>query len=175
MISPPASRCWPIPAQIFEPRTPCGGWTTSRRRRWRRCLAAVAVAVLLLTGRPWMLPCGALFFALLLASLAAQWGLSGLVELAGAGGVQLPLAVLLGFVCPRLPRVAFISYRREGRQGFCGDAHTGSARARLRGVPRVKDIRDGEWWPQLEAGITSTRNFILVLSPGMFAERKKTG
>jgi len=37
----------------------------------------------------------------------------------------------------------------------------------------VKDIRDGEWWPQLEAGITSTRNFILVLSPGMFAERKE--
>jgi CHASE2 domain-containing sensor protein len=135
---------------------------------------AGAVALVLLAGRRWMLPVAAgLFVLLLLAALIAQWSFFVWWNWLVPATVQLPLAVLLGFICPRLPRVAFISYRRGGGKDF---AVMLMQALRVRGCEvflDVKDIRDGEWWPQLQAGITSAPNFILVLSPGMFDERKE--
>ena len=135
---------------------------------------AGVVALMLLVGRRWMLPLGiGLFVGLLLVSLFAQWKFFIWWNWLALAAVQLPLAVLLGFVCPRLPRLAFISYRRENGKDF---AVMLMQALRARGYEvflDVKDIKGGEWWPQLQAGIASTPNFILVLSSGMFEERKE--
>jgi len=130
---------------------------------------AVAVAVLLLTGRPWMLAvAGSALLRSAVGVARRPVGLSGLVELAGAGGG----AAAAGGGCLALSARACRAWRSSATgaraQGFCGDAHTGSARARLRGVPRREGHPGRRVVAAAEAGITSTRNFILVLSPGMF-------
>ena len=135
---------------------------------------AGAVALLVRIGRRWFLPAVAgLFLLLLLVSVFGQWHFFTWWNWLVPAVVQLPLAALLAVLCPRLPRVAFISYRREGGKDF---AVMVMQALRARGCDvflDVKDIQEGEWWPQLQAGITATPNFILILSPGMFGERKE--
>lgn len=115
-----------------------------------------------------------LFIGLALASLLVQWKIFLWWNWLVPAAVQLPLAVLLCYLCPRLPRVAFISYRREGGKDF---AVMIMQALRARGYDVFIDVKDNhpgeDWWAQLKAGITATPNFILILTPGMFGERKE--
>ena len=132
---------------------------------------AGAVGLLLITGRRWMWPvAGGLFVGLLLASVFAQWGFSVWWNWLVPAVVQLPLAVLLGLLCPLPPCVAFICYRRKGGRDFALMLLQALRARDYDAFLDVTNIQPGEWWPQLQAGITATPNFILVLTPGMFSD-----
>src|SRR5207237_5913362 len=87
--------------------------------------------------------------------------------------IELPLAALVAVLCPYLPMVAFISYRRDGGDKFALAILHGLWARGYDAFLDVKDISSGEWLPQLMAGIDRAPNFILILSAGALAERQK--
>ena len=148
-----------------------------RMNFWLECSIAGlfgigAVALLIVVGRRWgivvsiVLSALLLMTALLLRGHANVWW-NWLVLPA----VQLPAAALLALICPRLPLVAFISYRRAG----AGDlALAIQGELRLHGYDAFVDVSKlgaGEFSPQLIRGIKRARNLVLLLAPGSFDER----
>ena len=137
-----------------------------------QCLLAAAFAVgslalLLAMGIRRMLFGVVLILALLFSvTLYLQWCSGVWWNWLMPAAVQLPLVALWAVLCPRLPRVAFISYRRKGGDGYAQAVLHALWSRGYDAFIDVQDIGAGEWWPQLRAGIESTRNFVLILSAG---------
>src|SRR5207244_975442 len=121
----------------------------------RQCaLAALfgigAAAMLIWVRRRWVFVAMAALFAIVMAAaLFLQWQCGLWWNWLVPGAVQLPLAALLTLLCPRLPVVAFISYRRKGGDAF---ALALLNALRLRGDDALLDVEDlgsGEFPPQL--------------------------
>jgi hypothetical protein len=84
--------------------------------------------------------------------------------------VLTPMGALLAVICPRLPLIAFISYRRRG-----GDALAIAVVHALqaRGFSAFLDIKDnstGDWPTQLKTGIDKAPNFVLLLTENIFSQ-----
>lgn len=136
----------------------------------------VSVVVLVKAGRRWMFPvAGCMFLLVASASFVAQFHFFVWWNWLVPATVQLPLVVIMGFMFPRLPRVAYICYRREGGANFAVML-VQAMRARGFDVFLDIDINDshsGNLLNKIQLEIRSSPFFILVLSPGMFAERNE--
>jgi CHASE2 domain-containing sensor protein len=117
-----------------------------------------------------------LAFALVLLVMAsgiiAQWRFGVWFNWLVPAVILIPAAAILAVLCPRLPMIAFISYRRTGGDKFAlAVLHAMRAHGHDAFLD-VKDLPVGEKWPpQLREGIDRTKNFILILSPGALDER----
>jgi hypothetical protein len=144
---------------------------------WLECSIAAmfgigAVALLVAVGRRWVIWVSIALSVLLLvtalllhAHICVWWNWLVLPA------VQLPAAALLALICPRLPLIAFISYRRAGAAEVALSIRNA---LRLRGYDAFVDVTKlgaGEFSPQLVRGIKRARNFVLLLAPGSFNER----
>ncbi len=134
---------------------------------------AGAIGAFVWLGRSWSIPVALiLLIALFGLTLFLQWSLGWWWNWLVPAVIQLPLAMLLVFFCPRLPMVAFISYRRQGGDKFALAVLHGLWTRGFDAFLDVKDISSGEWLPQLLKGIERSPNFILILSPNLLAEKK---
>lgn len=127
-----------------------------------------AVALLLFTRRRWLfLTISGLVIGLLVAIILVQWRLLVWWNWLPLVAVQLPLAGLLCLTCPRLPLVAFISYRRKGGAEFALAIRHWFRSRLCDAFLDVDDSSSGEWRRQLKEAIDRAPNFIVILSAGV--------
>ena len=131
-----------------------------------------AVALLIFVGRGRALFAAALLLALVLAvSLSLQWHFGLWWNWLVPALAQLPSATLFAFVCPRLPTIAFISYRREGGNKHCPGVAQRTADRGYDAISRCDGLGRGRVRAAATPGIERAPNFMLVLSPGAFDDR----
>lgn len=132
---------------------------------------AVALAAMLLSPRRGLWVAAViLFIAVASASVVAQWKYHTWWNWLAVAGVQLPLTALLVLLFPRLPAVAFVSYRRDGGAAFVKALHEAMLR-RHKDTLYDAGLGSGEFPPQIFKMIERTPNVLLVLSPGALDER----
>lgn len=128
---------------------------------------AVAFVALVFSGRRWLWLTGAGLFTLLaVVAILLQWRFQFWWNWLALGLVQLPLTVLLALLCPRLPVLAFISYRRKGGDAF---AMAVLSQLRARGIDAFLDIDRlgrGDFSKQIFSNLDRIPNVLVILSPG---------
>jgi CHASE2 domain-containing sensor protein len=112
-----------------------------------------------------------LFVLIAASGIVTQWYFGFWFNWLVPAVAQVPAAALIAVLCPRLPMVAFISYRRSGGDKFAlAIVHALQARG-YDAFLDVNDLASGDWLPQLLAAIDRAPNFVLILSPGALDER----
>lgn len=134
-------------------------------------VGAVALAALLLSGRRGLWVSAAVLVVLVTAaSILLQWRWHYWWNWLPVALIQLPLTALLAMVFPRVPVVAFISYRREGGAEMAKALHEAMLR-RHKDTLYDASLGGGEFPPQILRMIDRVPNVLVVLSPGALDER----
>lgn len=132
---------------------------------------ATALFCMLFAPRKWLwLAAGLLFLLVTAVSIMLQWKYHYWWNWLAVAALQLPLTALLVLLFPRLPIVAFISYRHEGGTEFVKALHEAMLR-RHKDTLYDASLGSGEFPPQILKMIDRAPNVLVVLSPGALDER----
>jgi CHASE2 domain-containing sensor protein len=147
-----------------------GNWMRRVETFLQAALAAgfglVATALLIWLGRRGALPTAAVLMAsLFCAALFLPWQTGFWWNWLVLAAIQLPLAVLLSFLCPRLPVLAFISYRRDSGDKFALYVRSELRRRGYEAFLDVVHLKAGEFPEQLLRQIRTSPKFVLILAP----------
>lgn len=132
----------------------------------------VTLVLFVISGKRWFwLASAVMLFLSLAIPLLLQWHFRWWYNWIPITTVQLPLMALLFALHPRMPVVAFISYRRRGGDAFAMALHNALRLKTQESLLDVNEIGSGEFPQQIYGMIDRVPNVLVVLSRNALDDR----